>query len=74
MIVAFIGIVVAIALGVVALLRPAAQAAAPLDAAPKYSEQQVADAKRAVCAARDQAFAALAGAGGQKSEDPLRCL
>ena len=58
--VAFVGIFIAIALGVVALLRPAAQAAAPVDAAPKYSEQQVAGAKEAECGARDQAFAALA--------------
>jgi hypothetical protein len=67
---AFVGIVIAIALGVVALLKPAAQAAAPVEVAPQYSEQQVAEAKKAVCGARDKAFGALKGAAKQKSDDP----
>ncbi|MCV7228293.1 hypothetical protein [Mycolicibacterium komossense] len=67
---AFVGIVIAIAPGVVALLRPAAQAAAPAEIAPQHSEQQVADAKKAVCEAYDKAYAALAGSDGQSSTDP----
>jgi hypothetical protein len=70
MVLAFVGIVIAIALGVVALLRPAAQAAAPAEVAPQYSEQQVADARKAVCEAYDRALSAVAGAAKQKSADP----
>jgi hypothetical protein len=71
MVVAFIGIAVAIALGVVALLRPAAQAAAPVEVVPQYSEQQVADAKKAMCAAYHKMYQSVAGAGGQASSDPV---
>jgi hypothetical protein len=69
MIVAFVGIFIAIALGVVALLRPAAQAAAPADVAPQYSEQEVAEAKKAVCEAHDLINRASTKSGGQKSDD-----
>lgn len=37
--------------------------------APQYSEQQVADAKKAVCEAYNKALVAVAGAGKQKSPD-----
>jgi hypothetical protein len=70
MILAFVGIVIAIALGVVALLRPAAQAAAPVEAVPQYSELQVADAKKAVCGAYDKTKKAVAGAATQSSTAP----
>jgi hypothetical protein len=67
---AFVGIVIAIALGVVALLRPAAQAAAPAEVAPQYSEQQVADAKKTVCSDYDKVFKAVTATGAQRSDDP----
>ncbi len=70
LIVAFVGIFIAIALGVVALFRPAAQAAAPAETAPKYSEQQVAEAKKAVCAAHELVGRATQTAGAQTSDDP----
>lgn len=72
MIVAFVGIFIAIALGVVALLRPAAQAAAPADVVPQYSEQQVAEAKKAVCGAHDLVNRATQTAGRQSSDDPTQ--
>jgi hypothetical protein len=71
MIVAFVGIVIAIALGVVALLRPAAQAAAPTEVAPQYSEQQVAEADKALCDAHHKIFRSVDGAGSQSSDDPI---
>jgi hypothetical protein len=55
---------------VVALLRPAAQAAAPAEAAPQYSEQRVADAKKAVCGAYDRLFQAVSAAGKSQADDP----
>ena len=71
MIVTFVGIVIVIALGVVASLRPAAQAAAPAEVAPQYSEQQVAEAKEAVCSAYRKKYQSVSGAGGQSSTDPV---
>jgi hypothetical protein len=70
-----VGIFIAIALAVGGWFRPAAQAAAPpVDAAPTYSDQQVADAKKAVCAAHDLVNRATLGAGTQKSDDPTTQL
>ncbi|MCV7228290.1 hypothetical protein [Mycolicibacterium komossense] len=70
MVLAFVGIVIAIALGVVALLRPAAQAAAPVEAAPQYAEQQVARAKTTICDDYDKAFKTVSAAGSLPTDDP----
>jgi hypothetical protein len=70
MILAFVGIFIAIGLAIGGWFRPAAQAAAPADTAPQYSDQQVADAKQAMCAARDLVNRATETAGGQTSDDP----
>lgn len=70
MIVAFVGIFVAIGLGVVALLRPAAQAAAAAETAPKYSDQQVAEAKKTVCDGHDLASRVNRSAGTKSSDVP----
>jgi hypothetical protein len=51
LVVAYVGIVIAIALGAVALFQPVNTEAAPASQAPKYTDQQVADAKKAVCEA-----------------------
>jgi hypothetical protein len=61
---------IAVAIAVAAWFRPAREAPAPADTAPKFSDQQTADAKKALCSARNKAFEALKGSGGQHSDDP----
>jgi hypothetical protein len=69
-ILAFVGIFIAVGLAIGGWFRPAAQDAASVHAAPQYSGQQVADAKKAVRAARDKTTKAVAGAGSQRRDDP----
>jgi hypothetical protein len=60
---------IAIAVAIGGWFRPASEASAP-DTKSQFSEQQVADAKTAMCAAFDKATKAVAGAGSQTSDDP----
>jgi hypothetical protein len=61
---------VAVALAIGAWFRPAPDSPTPLDASPKYSEQQVSDARKNVCSAYNDVYKATSGAGGQRSDDP----
>jgi hypothetical protein len=63
---------VAVAVAIGAWFRPSAHEApaAPSDTTPQYSDQQVADAKKAMCSAYDKIYNALKGAGSQTSDDP----
>jgi hypothetical protein len=71
LILAFVGIFIAIALAIGGWFRPTAQAAAPpADAAPTYSDQQVADAKTAVCGPHDLVGRATQYSGTQQNDDP----
>lgn len=60
---------VALGVAIGAWFRPAATASAPPDE-PQYSEQEVADAKKALCDAYASTFAAVQAAGAQQSDDP----
>jgi hypothetical protein len=51
-------------------LRPAPEAPTAVDAKPQFSDQQIAEAKKAVCAAHDLANRATGTAGGQSGDDP----
>jgi hypothetical protein len=62
--------VIAMAVAVAAWFRPAPDPPAAADSSPKYSAQEVTEADRAMCAAYDKVYAALAGSGGQSSTDP----
>jgi hypothetical protein len=62
---------IAIAVAIGSWFRPSPHPALPTDPTPRYSDQQIADAKTAVCAVRDKAFNALKGSGGQHSDDPM---
>jgi hypothetical protein len=68
---AFVGVFIAMSVAIGGWLRPAAQAAAPAEVAPQYSEQKVSDAKKAVCAAHDLVDRASTYSGGQKVTIPL---
>jgi hypothetical protein len=61
---------IAIAVAIGAWFKPANEAPPSADTAPKFSDQQTADAKKALCSARNKAFEALKGSGGQHSDDP----
>jgi hypothetical protein len=62
----------AIAVAVGAWFRPAtdANSASPPDSKSQFSEEQIADAKEAVCDAYDKTYKAVATAGRQQSDDP----
>jgi hypothetical protein len=62
------GIAVAVAIG--AWIRPASTARPEADAAPKFSDQQVEEAKTNVCAAYDKVVKASSGAAGLSTDDP----
>ena len=66
LLVALIAVVVAIG----AWFKPPAESSAPENSTPKYSDEQVAAAKKTMCSAYDKVYAALSGAGGQSSNDP----
>jgi hypothetical protein len=70
LIVAFVAVAVAIG----AWFRPASEVTNPADRAPQYSDQQVAMAKKALCAAEDLVNRATTYAGNQKSDDPTQQL
>jgi hypothetical protein len=63
---------IAIAVAVAAWFRPANSEPPPPapDSTPKYSDQQIADAKKAVCAAHDLVGRATEYSGSQKNDDP----
>jgi hypothetical protein len=61
---------IAIAVAIGAWFRPTPETPAPADAAQQFSDQQVAEAKKAVCAAHDLVNRASMGSGIQKSDDP----
>jgi hypothetical protein len=61
--------IIAIAVAVGAWFRPAPNTS-DTKTTPQYSEQQVADAKEAVCAAHDLVTRATETAGAQTSDDP----
>lgn len=62
--------VIAIAVAIGAWFRPAPEAPPPVDAAPQYSDQEISDAEKAVCAAYNKMVQSVSGAGGQSSDDP----
>jgi hypothetical protein len=65
---------VAIALAIGAWFRPAPQVPTPADNSPHYSDLQIAEAKKALCAAEDLVNRATTYAGNQKSDDPTQQL
>lgn len=67
-IIAIVIAVIAVAVAVGAWFRPAPKPETP--AAKTYSDQQVADAKKAVCDAFDQVKKAVNTAGGKSGENP----
>lgn len=67
-IVAIVLAVIAIAVGIGAWFKPAPEPEAP--AAKTYSEQEVADAKKAVCDAFDQTQQTLKVTGGKTGDNP----
>jgi hypothetical protein len=71
-IVSLVVAIIAIALAIGAWFRPSPATPPSPHLTSSFSSEQVADAKAAVCSARDEAFKALAGAGGQSSDDPNR--
>ena len=67
-IIAIVIALIAIAVAIAAWFRPAPQAETP--AAKTYSEQEIADAKKAVCDAYGQTQQTLKVTGSKASEDP----
>lgn len=65
--------VVALGLAIGAWFRPAATTPA-VPTSPQYSEQEVADAKTAVCDAYDTTYKSLYAAGSRRSDDPTQTL
>jgi hypothetical protein len=66
---------IAIAVAIGAWFRPANhEAAPPADQTTKFSDQQITDAKKAICAAHDLVNRATLAAGTQKSDDPATQL
>jgi hypothetical protein len=63
---------IAIAVAIGSWFKPADQETAPppSDSTAKYSDQEIADAKKAVCAAHDLVYRATTSSGTQKSDDP----
>lgn len=61
---------VALGVAIGAWFRPATTASAP-PAEPQYSEQEVADAKKALCDAYGKTYKAVFAAGEQQSDDPV---
>jgi hypothetical protein len=63
---------IAIAVAIGAWFKPSDRDAAtpPSDPTPQYSDQQIADAKKAVCGAHDLVYRATTYSGTQKSDDP----
>lgn len=61
---------IAVAVAIGAWFRPGPEVAAPKEVTPQYSDQQVADAKKAMCSVYDKIYAAITYSGGQRSDDP----
>jgi hypothetical protein len=70
MVLAFVGIVIAIGVGVGGWFLSSAETAASAEDTRHYSAQQVADAKTAMCAAYAKAATSVAGAASRNSDDP----
>jgi hypothetical protein len=61
---------IAVAVAIGSWFRPAPETSAPTVSSPQHSDEQIADAKKALCAAHDLVTRATQAAGSQTSDDP----
>jgi hypothetical protein len=62
--------VIAVAVAIGAWFKPTPEPTSPTVSSPQYSDEQIADAKKALCAAHDLVTRATQAAGSQTSDDP----